>query len=148
MTKWAALAIGTAVGFVLAWARLSDPVTIRAALLLQSPYVFLVMGSAVVIAAVGLRGLRFAGARALLTGERIDWSVDLPQMHHVTGSALFAVGWTLAATCPGPLAAMLGEGKLGALPILVGLIGGIRLQSMWLRRHRAATKVGLATPAF
>ena len=128
MTKWAGLVVGVAAGFVMSWARLSDPVTIRAALLLQDLYVFFVMGSAVVVAAAGVHLLRAASVRAVLTGERIDWSVDSPRVRHVTGSALFAVGWRLAATCPGPLAAMLGEGKVGAVPILIGLVAGVRLQ--------------------
>jgi len=48
-----ALAVAVAAGFVIAWARLSDPAVIRDMLLQREAHVFLIMGSAIVAAAVG-----------------------------------------------------------------------------------------------
>ena len=99
-------------------------------LLLNEPYVFLIMGSAVAIAAVGVRILKVSGARCLVTGEPVGWSVERPGTRHVAGSMLFALGWTVAGTCPGPVAAMIGEGRLVGVPVVVGLLAGVTLQRM------------------
>lgn len=87
------LIVGVAAGFVLSWARLSDPAVIRDMLLLRDPHV------------------------------------------------LFALGWAVAGTCPGPVAAMVGEGRLGGLAVIGGLFAGVRLQSVWARRRAIAAQL-------
>lgn len=129
-TKAIGLLGGAVFGWTLAWARLTDPWVIRDMLLLREAHVFLIMGSAVAIAAIGVRLLKESGARSVLTGEPIGWRVERPQNRHITGSVLFAVGWTVAGTCPGPVAAMIGEGRLVGLPVAIGLVLGVRLQSV------------------
>ena len=122
------LLAGIGFGFLLAWARLSDPAVIRQMLLLRDAHVFLIMGSAIVVAAVGNRVLRIAGIHAFVTGEPIHWSVQRPERRHVIGSVIFGVGWSVAGTCPGPVAAMIGEGHLGGLAVAAGLLAGVTLQ--------------------
>ena len=133
--KLAGLILGVGAGFVVSLARLSDPAIIREMFLLRSPHVFLVMGSAVAIAAVGVRLLRAAGVRAFITGDAIGWSVEPARSRHVAGSALFAAGWSVAGTCPGPVAAMIGEGKLAGLVVAGGLVVGVALQRAWALRR-------------
>jgi hypothetical protein len=65
-TKVIGLVGGVVFGFTLAWARLTDPHVIRDMLLLEEAHVFLIMGSAVAIAAVGVRLLKASGARCLV----------------------------------------------------------------------------------
>ena len=129
-TKVIGLLGGLVFGFTLAWARLTDPRVIRDMLLLNEPHVFLIMGSAVAIAAVGVRVLKASGARCIVTGEPVGWSIERPRTRHVAGSILFALGWTVAGTCPGPVAAMIGEGRLIGVPVVVGLLAGVTLQRM------------------
>jgi hypothetical protein len=129
-TKVIGLLGGAVFGFTLAWARLTDPRVIRDMLLLNEPHVFLIMGSAVAIAAVGVRVLKLSGARCLVTGEPVGWTLERPTTRHVAGSMLFALGWTVAGTCPGPVAAMIGEGRLVGVPVVVGLLTGVTLQRM------------------
>ena len=149
MTKAIGLLGGVVFGFTLAWARLTDPHVIREMLLLKDAHVFLIMGSAVAIAAVGARVLKASGARCLVTGEPVGWSVERPGTRHVAGSMLFAFGWTAAGTCPGPVAAMIGEGRLVGVPVVVGLLAGVTLQRMLSPRKnveahmQAAAAVGL-----
>jgi len=145
--KLAGLILGVGAGFVVSWARLSDPAIIREMLLLRSPHVFLVMGSAVAVAAIGVRLLRAAGVRAFVTGDPIAWSVEPPRAHHVAGSAVFAIGWCVAGTCPGPVAAMIGEGRLWGLVVAGGLIAGITLQRAWALRRAAAVPTPQPTVA-
>src|SRR5437588_150710 len=70
-TKVIGLFAGVVFGFTLAWARLTDPRIIRDMLLLKEAHVFLIMGSAVAIAAIGVRALKASGARCLVTGEPV-----------------------------------------------------------------------------
>jgi uncharacterized protein len=127
------LGFGVAFGFLLAWSRLSDPGVIRDMLLLEELDVFLLMGSAVAVAAVGVRMLRALKARAAITGDAIQWSVERPSMRHFVGSALFGTGWAIAGTCPGPVAAMIGQGHFSGLAVAAGLVGGVLIQRMVAR---------------
>ena len=133
-TKVVGLFGGVVFGFTLAWARLTDPRVIRDMLLLKEAHVFLIMGSAVAIAAIGVRVLKASCAQCIVTGEPISWSVERPQTRHVAGSILFGIGWTVAGTCPGPVAAMIGEGRLVGVPVVVGLLAGVSLQRMLAAR--------------
>lgn len=133
--KVTALVVGVVAGFLIAWSGLSDPAVVRDMLLLRDGHLFLVMGSAVAVAAAGVRLLRRAEARAFITGEPIDWSVERPRARHVGGSVVLAAGWSVAGTCPGPVAAMIGEGRLGGLAVAAGLIAGITLQQVVARKR-------------
>jgi uncharacterized membrane protein YedE/YeeE len=127
-SKLTGLAAGLGFGFVIAWAGLTDPAVIRRMLLLPDAHVFLLMGSAVVVAGVGVRLLRFARVRSFVTGEEIRWSAIPIEPRHVAGSALFGAGWSVACTCPGPVAAMIGQGQLAGLAVGAGLVAGIALK--------------------
>jgi uncharacterized membrane protein YedE/YeeE len=105
------------------------------------------MGSAVVIAAVGVRVLKATGARCLVTGEAVAWSVEPPRTRHVAGSMLFALGWTVAGTCPGPVAAMIGEGRLVGVPVVLGLLAGVTLQRVFAARKHAESHTPAAAMA-
>jgi uncharacterized membrane protein YedE/YeeE len=126
--KLVGLVIGIGFGFVVAWARVTDPQVIRQMLLLHEPDVFLLMGSAVMVAGLGVRLLRGFKVRALVTGEPIGWAVSAVQSRHVAGSALFGAGWSVACTCPGPVAAMIGQGHVAGLAVAAGLVSGIALR--------------------
>ena len=139
------LLFGVGIGFIFAWAWLSDPAVIRDMLLLREPDVFLLMGSAIVIAAAGTRLLRFFGARTLAGNEQVTWTVERPEQRHVVGSVLFGAGWAVAGTCPGPVAVMIGEGRFGGIVAAIGLGAGVLLQGT-LKRRRAAIPAGHEAP--
>jgi uncharacterized protein len=123
--RTAALLLGVAFGFLLSWGRLTDPEVIRGSLALENLYVFGVMGLAVATGFVGIRaGRRFLRA-AVLTGEPISWSTQRPERRHVLGSVVFGLGWALSDVCPGPLTAQLGQGAARAVPLAIGVAGGV-----------------------
>jgi uncharacterized membrane protein YedE/YeeE len=122
----AAVVLGLVGGFTLSWARMTDPRTFHAMLSLDSPRIYLLMGSAVAVAFVGARLLR--GRRALLTGEPIKWAAARPTRGHVAGSVLFGIGWGISEACPGPTAAALGAGRVLALAVAAGVLVGVKLQ--------------------
>ena len=127
-SRVATLALGIVFGFVLAWVGMADPNAIRRMLLLEEAYLFLVFFSAVGVAFVGARVLRRAGARAA-TGETIGWSTGRLERGHVTGSAVFGAGWALSSSCPGPIAAQLGQGFAWSAFSIVGIVAGVLLFS-------------------
>jgi uncharacterized membrane protein YedE/YeeE len=124
--RLAALVLGLVSGFTVSWARMTDPRTFHAMLSLDSPRIYLLMGSAVAVAFVGARLLR--GRRALLTGEPINWTAARPTHSHIVGSVLFGIGWGISEACPGPTAAALGAGRVLALTVAAGVLVGVKLQ--------------------
>lgn len=136
--KALALVLGLALGFVFDWARLTDPETFHRMLTLRSAYVYLLMASAVAVAAGGAWYLRRRRWRAPLTGELVTWS-DLPiQRAHIAGGAIFGAGWAVSSSCPGPLVAQIGAGRLPALATLAGACCGIALRMALSRRAARA----------
>ncbi len=126
---------GVGFGFVLGWARLTDPDVIHAMLRLREPDVFLLMGAAIVTGAIGVRLLRRAGVRTVTGGEPVSWKTLPANRDHVLGSALFGLGWSVACTCPGPVAAMTGRGQWSGLFVALGLFAGIALRDAHAARR-------------
>jgi uncharacterized membrane protein YedE/YeeE len=132
--RLAGLLIGLVFGVVLCWTGMSDPDVIRGALLLEESYLFLFFASAVAVASAGVWLLRRRRARALLTGERVDWEPQPPERRHVVGSVLFGTGWAVAGACPGPIATQLGQGIAWSVFTAAGMVAGI----WWFLRRRPA----------
>ena len=122
---WSALAVGAVFGFLLTVSGLGDYDTIHDGLLLEDPYIFGMMASAMAVAWAGLfllrrRGrTRFAGRLALPRARA--------ERRHVYGGAVFGVGFGVGATCPGMAVAMTTTGGLYGLVVLVGLLAGLWL---------------------
>ena len=133
--------LGVIFGVALSWTGMSSPEVIRSALLFEDAYLFLMFGSAVGTAFVGLRVLRLLRSRALLSGRPIAWSVARPERRHVAGSLLFGAGWGLAGACPGPVATQLGQGVAWSLLTIAGMVAGILL---YKRRQARAPASGRA----
>jgi uncharacterized membrane protein YedE/YeeE len=140
--KALALAVGVGLGFVFDWGRLTDPETFHRMLTLESAYVYLLMGTAVVVAASGAWLLRRRGWRAPLTGELVTRRQAPIRREHVVGGVIFGVGWAVSCSCPGPLVAQVGAGRLPALATLAGACCGIALRTALSRRA-----AGAAAPA-
>ena len=130
--------LGVVFGVVLSWSGLMSPEVIRAGLLFEDSYLFLFFASAVSTAFAGLWILRRRAPRALLTGERVQWSPVRPERRHVAGSVLFGVGWGVSGACPGPIATQLGHGIAWAIPTTAGLVLGIVLFLRLQARSSAA----------
>jgi uncharacterized protein len=119
--------IGVVFGFTLAWSGMSDPDVIRSGLLLESAYLFLFFAAALGTAVAGLQLLRRLRLRALVTGEPVGWQARAPERRHIVGSVIFGLGWSIAASCPGPIAAQLGDGVVWSIATAAGLLLGVKL---------------------
>lgn len=139
--KALALCFGIGFGFILGWARLTEYDVIRDMLLLREFDLYLMMGSAVATAFLGSRMLRGAGARAWVDHAPISWATSRPTRQHVIGSVVFGLGWGIAGTCPGPVAAQLGRGQGAALATVAGIFAGVAL-----RGYLRAREAGLSGP--
>lgn len=132
--RTASALLGVAFGFMLSWGRMTNPDAIQAMLLLEDPYLYLMMGSTIAVAYPALRLLQQVRNRTLLTAEPINLVRDKPQRHHFVGAAIFGLGWAIAVTCPGPISAQLGQGYAWALVTMAGMVLGIAWgQSGWRR---------------
>lgn len=134
-----ALAVGVGLGFVFDWARLTDPETFHRMLTLESAYVYLLMATAVVVAASGAWLLRRRTWRAPLTGELVTRHQAPIRREHVVGGVIFGIGWAISCSCPGPLVAQIGAGRLPAFATLAGACCGIALRTALNRRTAKST---------
>ncbi len=120
------LAFGAMFGGVLAAGSLHEYDTIHNMLKLNEFYVFGFMGSAIVIATIGLGILesrntktRFGGTIAL---QRSDVKVN-----HLKGGVIFGSGWAIAGPCPAPVLVMLTSGVFLSLIVIAGIFIGLSL---------------------
>jgi uncharacterized membrane protein YedE/YeeE len=127
------LLFGVVFGFVLAGARLTDYDVIHDMLLFRDWQPFLVMGSAVAVAAPLLLLLQHRRWRTPLGGPLRPARSPVAR-RHVVGSLLFGTGWAVAGTCPGPAIAMVGSGRLLGLVVVAGLFLGIALRDAAVAR--------------
>ncbi len=139
----AGLAVGLLFGVTLSWSGLSSPEVIRDALLFKDSYLYFLFASAVLVAAVGLALLRRAERRALLVDAQITCEPERPARRHLTGAAVFGLGWGIADACPGPIATQVGQGIAWALFTFVGVVIGVYL---FLRREEPETEPATDAP--
>lgn len=144
MVKLAAAACGVAFGFVLSWVHATDPDAIRRMLLLEDLYLFGVLGLSTMTAFAGIRVLSRLGVRALVTHEPLSWTRTPPDRRHLVGSAIFGMGWGVANTCPGPVAAQLGQGALWSVLTISGIVIGMRLRARQLAQPANESPRGAA----
>jgi hypothetical protein len=134
-----AAVLGAVFGLAIAWVGAADPEAIHRMLLLQDARLYLMMGSAVAVAFVGLRLLAGRRTRAALTGAPVRLATERPQRRHVAGSVLFGLGWALSDACPGPIAVQLGGGLVWSLATGAGV--GLGVYAFLRRREHAGQRV-------
>jgi uncharacterized membrane protein YedE/YeeE len=138
------LVFGAGFGFTLAGARLTDYDVIHRMLLFEDWQPFLILGSAIAVAAPLLRLLRRRRWQTPIGGQ-LTLATSGVRRRHVFGAAVFGTGWAVAGTCPGPAVAMVGTGHVLGLVVMAGLFGGIALRDAAVAR--AAARAGSPAPA-
>jgi len=102
----------------------------------QSFHMYGIIGTAVVVAAIGQMALVRMRARAL-TGEVIAVSpkVFTPfGVRYWAGGAVFGMGWALLGACPGPIFTLIGAGHLVYVVPLASAVAGTYLYGLLMRR--------------
>ena len=131
--RWSALVIGCVFGFLLTVSALGNYSTIHDGLLLRNPYIFLMMGSAMAVAFLGLAILRRRGRTAF--SGRLALPHHRVERRHISGGVVFGLGFGVGATCPGMTIVMTTTGGLYGLVVLVGLLGGLWVRG-WVERRQ------------
>jgi len=131
----AAAGFGALFGFAISWGQFTDPDRIRDMLLLEDPYLYLMMATAVATGLIGTRLLRRVRARALITGSLISWKVEKPAPRHFAGAAIFGLGWSVSDSCPGPIAAQLTQGVGWSVFTAAGVGLGVLAYLVWQERR-------------
>jgi uncharacterized membrane protein YedE/YeeE len=119
------IALGTIFGFILSRSGASDYNYIQAMFLFENVQLYGIIGTAVLLTALGIRLIPRRGRTAL--GQRL--SIERKPVHrgNIIGGLLFGVGWSLTGMCPGPILVNLGEGKLYAAAAFAGALTGAAL---------------------
>jgi hypothetical protein len=146
-TRWSALLVGGVFGFLLTASGLGDYWTIHRGLLLQNPYMYLMLGSAMGVAWLGMAVLRRSGRTAY--AGRLALPHGRIERRHLYGGAVFGLGFGVGATCPGMTVAMTTTGGLYGLVVLTGLVAGLWLRGRVERGSRkpVSTEPMVAAPS-
>ena len=95
--------------------------------LFQDLQLLWVIATAATVGMVGVAILKSLKARSVLDGQPLSFAGKPYTKSLIVGSLIFGLGWGFASACPGTALVMLGEGKLGALFTIVGIVMGTYL---------------------
>ncbi len=142
MKKYILLFFGMAFGFILSRAGATTYDFYAQLFLFQDLQLLWVIAVAAGLGMIGIFVLKALKARSLFEGKPISFEGKkyLPTL--IPGSVIFGMGWGLAGACPGTALTMLGEGKLGALFTIAGVLLGTYLYG--LQASRAGKKQPVA----
>jgi uncharacterized protein len=119
------LALGTLFGITLVKGEIVSWLRIQEMFRFQGFHMYGVLGSAVLVTAIGLAVMRRSRSRSL-TGETIEVPAKAfgAGTRYWLGGILFGAGWALTGACPGPLFALVGAGApVMILTVLSALFG-------------------------
>lgn len=121
------LVFGACFGALLAAANLHEYDTIHAMLGFDELDVYGLMASTVFVAGGLLWWFERREVGTVFNGK-LFLQRSKPKRHHVTGGALFGIGWAIAGTCPAPALVMISSGASFGLVALSGIFVGIYLR--------------------
>ena len=138
MKKHLFLLFGTAFGFILSRAGATTYDFYAKLFLFEDFQLFWVIATAAAVGTIGVALLKKLKARSVLEGKTISFQGKPYKSSLMPGALLFGMGWGLAGACPGTALAMLGEGKLGALFTLGGIVLGTYLYGLQQNKRQSA----------
>lgn len=89
----------------------------------------LLMGTAIVVGAIGMLILKALGNKDV-TGKEIKINRKPLNKYTVIGGSLFGVGWAVSGACPGTVLAQIGEGKVLGIATFLGIMCGTYLYAL------------------
>lgn len=123
------LGFGMLFGFALSRVRASDYNYIYNMFTGTDLTLALVIVSAIIVGAVGMRLLAMNQYRGF-RGQPIEVNKKELTKYTALGGAIFGIGWGMSGACPGTLMAQIGEGSLMGLVTLTGAILGTYAYAM------------------
>lgn len=128
------LAFGVGFGFLLSRAGATEFDFYAQLFLFEDLQLLWVISSAVSIGVIGILVLKRTGARSVMGNQPLNFQGRPYRNGLILGALLFGAGWGLAGACPGSVLAMIGEGKLAALPTMAGIVVGTWLYGLFSQR--------------
>lgn len=117
------LIVGIAFGIVFVKAEIISWFRIQEMFLLQSFFMYGVIGTAVVIGMLSVFIIKKFNVKTL-NGENISFEDKKFNKGQIYGGLIFGIGWAITGACPGPLFAQIGSGFLVVSITLLSAIAG------------------------
>jgi len=136
------IVLGLSFGFVLSRAGATNPEYYAKLFLLEDLQLMWVMGVAAVLGILGIALMKRTKVMTVIGSNAIAYKGKPWKKGLIVGSLLFGAGWGLSAACPGTVLAMLGEGRLTALPVIGGILVGTWLFGVQQSRVTAKKAAG------
>lgn len=134
LRKIAYLLAGIFFGFALSRSGASDYNFIYQMFTGENLKLALLMGTAIVIGAIGMKVLKLTGNKDI-KGKEIRINRKPLNKYTGIGGALFGLGWAVTGACPGTVLAQIGEGKLLGLFTLLGMVFGTFVYALLAERN-------------
>jgi len=120
------LIIGILFGITLIKGELASWFRINQMFRFEDAYMYLVIGSAVVVGAISYFLIRRFGFKTP-EGEPIKAATKPYHKGLIFGGTIFGMGWAITGACPGPIYAQVGAGTLLAVVSFAGALAGMYL---------------------
>jgi uncharacterized membrane protein YedE/YeeE len=117
------LLVGIGFGIVFVKAEIISWFRIQEMFRFQSFHMYGVIGSAVVVGALSVWLIRRFNVKTIY-GETIEFHPKKFNKGQIIGGLLFGFGWAITGACPGPLFALIGNGAVAVIAVLVSAIAG------------------------
>lgn len=114
---------GTLFGILITKAEVISWFRIQKMFHLEEPYMFLILGSAVITGAIVIQIMKRINARNS-TGDEIVIPQKKFNKGYIFGGIIFGMGWFVTGTCPGPIAALIGGGHFIVIFTFIGALLG------------------------
>ena len=128
--------VGIAFGALLFGSGMADYDVIHDGLLFRHPHLYLMMVATIGTAAP-LVWLVRRRRPATVFGGPLEVVRDRVERKHVRGGVIFGIGWGIAGTCPGAVAAMVASGKPWGLVVMAGIALGVMTRDTLEAREAA-----------
>ena len=129
MSKLASILLGITFGFVLTKSEVISWFRIQKMFNFQEPYMYLIIGTAVIVGIISVQILKRFGAKSI-SKEELDFSGKVLNKGTVIGGVLFGIGWAITGACPGPIFAQIGTGEYAAISTFLGALSGSFLYNL------------------
>jgi len=117
------LILGIIFGIVLVKGQIVSWERINKMFRFEEAYMYLVIGSAVVVGAISLLIIKRLRARTI-DGEEFEIVTKPMNKGIIFGGIAFGLGWAITGACPGPIYAQIGSGTFLAIVTLLSALTG------------------------
>ncbi len=138
ITSVAAIGLGTAFGFLLVSVGATTFDVMANMFLFENFQLPIVLAMAMMTGVVGVWMIQRMNATSIISQEAIEYHKIKFSPRLIVGALFFGVGWALTASCPGTAVAMLGEGKLVGLPVVLGILVGTGIFGLYSNRSQSS----------